>query len=130
MRKLLPFLYVGITLKSEERGLETVCPAGRVQRGVWMVNVPHLEEESVTGGDLILDGDDSVRGGEDGAGDAVRLPLHQLLLLLVLLLQGGQPSRLLLLQKLPQLLELLSDLLLCDLSLVLEDMRVQTLNVQ
>ena len=40
MRKLLPFLYVGITLKSEERGLETVCPAGRVQRGVWMVKRP------------------------------------------------------------------------------------------
>lgn len=95
-----------------------------------MINVPHLEEDSVTGGDLILDGDDGVREGEDGAGDAVRLPLHQLFLLLVLLLQGGQPSRLLLLQKLPQLLELLSDLLLCGLSLALAHMRVQTLNVQ
>lgn len=57
--------------------------------------------------------------GEDVPGDALRLFLHQLFLLLVLLLQGSQPGRLLPLEELTKLLKLLSDLILCGLGLIL-----------
>lgn len=80
----------------------------------------HPQEKSITGCNLILDGDDSMRECENVSGDALGLLLHQLFLLPILLLQGGQPCRLLLLEKLPELLKLLSDLLLCGCSLVLE----------
>lgn len=60
-----------------------------------------------------------MREGEDAAGDAIGLLLHQLLLLLALLLQGSQACRLFLFQELPQLLKRLSDLLLRGLSLIL-----------
>lgn len=81
--------------------------------------VTNLKEERIAGSDLILDRYDGVREDEDPFGDALRPFPLQLLLLLLLLLQGVQSSRLLLLQKLPQLLKLLFDLLFCGLSLVL-----------
>jgi len=80
---------------------------------------PYLEEQRVTGRDLILNGDDGVREGEDASGDVLGLLPHQLFLLLVLLQQGSESSSLFLLQKLLQLLKLLLDLLLCGLSLAL-----------
>lgn len=79
----------------------------------------HLKEESVSGCNLVLDGNYSVGEGEDVSGDALRLLLHQLLLLLVLLPQSSQSRLLLLLQKLTELLKLLLDLLLRGLNLVL-----------
>ena len=79
----------------------------------------HLKEESIAGRDLVLNGNDGVGEGEDVSGDAVGLPPHQLFLLLVLLLQGGQSRCLLLLQKLTELLKLCLNLLLRGLSLFL-----------
>lgn len=67
-----------------------------------------------------------MREGEDLSGDAVGLLLHQLFLLLVLLLQGGQSRRLLPPQKLSELFELLSDLLLGGLSLVLAHVEIKS----
>lgn len=61
-----------------------------------------------------------MREGEDAAGDAIRRLLHQLLLLLALLLQLSQPSRLFLFQELPQLLKRPPNLLLRGLSLILQ----------
>lgn len=86
----------------------------------------HLEEEGVGGRDLVLHGDDGMGEGEDSAGDAFRLLLHQLLLLLALLLQGGQPGLLLPLQELPQLPQLGFDLRLRGLGLVLDESHMET----
>lgn len=114
IKKRLPFLYVGVILKSKES--ITNCLHGQMTSER---KLSYLKEESVIGSNLILNGNDSVREGEDTTGDALGLLLHQLFLLLVLLLQGSQSSCLFLLQKLPQLLKLLFDLLFCGLSLVL-----------
>lgn len=118
IKKLLPFLYVGVILKSKES--ITNCLHGQMtSERKHSQKFSYLKEESVIGSNLILNGNDSVREGEDTTGDALGLLLHQLFLLLVLLLQGSQSSCLFLLQKLPQLLKLLFDLLFCGLSLVL-----------
>lgn len=92
----------------------------------WVVSHSHLQEEGVGGHNLVLHGDDGVGEGEDSGGDALRLLPHQLLLLLALLLQGGQASRLLPLQDLPQLLKLGFDLRLRGLGLVLKKNKMKT----
>lgn len=79
----------------------------------------HLQEEHVGRRDLVLHSDDRVRERQYVPGEAVGLFPHQLLLLLRLLLYGGQSRRFLLLQEVTQLLKVPSELLLRGLSLVL-----------
>lgn len=80
---------------------------------------------SITGSNLILNSDDCMGESEDVSGYAFSLLPHQLLFLLVLLLQDIQSLFLLPLEKLPELLKLLSYLLLSGLRLVLAHTKIK-----
>lgn len=90
---------------------------------------PHLQEANIIGCDLVLQGDDGVRKRQDVSGDALRLLPHPLFLLLILLLQSGEPRLLFTLEEVSKLLELLADLFLCGLSLVLTHMMEIMVNI-
>lgn len=70
--KCLPFLCVGVILKSNERIAKCLHGQRNSERNIYFKkNLSYLKEESITGSNLILNGNDSVREGEDTAGDAL-----------------------------------------------------------
>lgn len=70
IKKLLPFLCVGVILKPKEKENFTDCKHGQMNSEKKGINT-YLQEESIARSNLILNGNNGVREGEDTSGDAL-----------------------------------------------------------